>query len=143
MEFGFERLPKSKIGSVLLASVALFSSGCSPTIEIDSYLTDVNGVQCDGRRTMADFGDLSRVSFLAHEDGTDIVQVNVRRDKNGKYEYSAEPVGEKPKDPVEVIGNEVSNGSANPDFSFAHGDSVWSVDVRPDDPSAVISGNCP
>lgn len=124
---------------MLLTSATLFLSGCT----IDSYLTDPNGVQCDGKRTMAELGkDLGQISFFAHEEGTDTVKVTVTREGENKYAFSAEPAVIDPKDAVHVVGDVVQDGSANPDFSFAHGDAIWGVDVRPDEASAVISGNC-
>ena len=132
----FNKFPKSGRAAAVLASAALLFSGCT----IDSYLTDTNNVHCDGKRTIADFGDVgSRVSFFGHQKDADILTVAVTRESEDKYSFSAEPAANNVKGRVSILGDTVHDGSADPDFSFTYADAVWSVDLRPDDPSAVIS----
>lgn len=118
--------------------MALFFAGCT----IESYLTDADNVHCDGRRTRTEFNDnVSQVTFHVHQDDVDPLAVTVTRTDDDTYGFEVDAPGEMPVD-TDVLVDPVRDGTGEPDYSFTHEDAVWSVDVRPDEPSAVISGSC-
>lgn len=125
-----------KRGAALLLGSALLS-GCV----IDSYLTDASAVECDGKRTKADFDEgVESVSFIIHPP-EEKHKVTVAREDD-QYYVSVEPLGEISDDSFKTTDMPLKNGPNNPDFSFLAGKGAWMVDVRPDEPSVVISGNC-
>lgn len=125
--------PLPKRATSLLAASALCLSGCT----IDSYLTDANGIECDGKRTKVEFSDDVNQVTLATHSGADTLAITVSR-RNGVYELHAQPIaGDTP-----TINTFAEDGSADPDYIVSQRNATWSVDVRDNESSVVVSGYC-
>ena len=128
---------KEKLAALITAGT-LSITGCS----IDSYLNDQGDVQCDGKRTKADFeDDLDSVSFVVHEDDDVAYDVKISRSEPGYNMVVSLPASESGAGDG-FIEDSTPSGKGNPDFSFVTDGATWVVDVRPDEPSVVVSGNC-
>lgn len=128
----------SKRNTSLLAASVLCMSGCA----IDSYLSDANGVECDGKRTKVDFSDnIDKISFAAHSHA-DTLAISVTRIATGTYEFQTQTMTSDTHETTYKARVLSNNGAANPDYMVNQGNATWSVDVRDDGHSAVISGYC-
>lgn len=130
--------PLSKRNTSLLAASALCISGCT----LDSYLSDANAVKCDGKRTKVEFSDkVDKISFAAHGNAGTLA-ISVSRTAAGTYEFQTQSMANGTPETIHTARVFSENGSADPDYMVNHGDAIWSVDVRDDESSAVISGYC-
>jgi hypothetical protein len=127
---------KTLLATAVLSTAAL--AGCS--MEVDSYLNNPAGVECDGNRTKVDLVGDGTVTFIVHgKEQEDVAAIQIRRKDNSVSERVNNDLMQ-PEQPATEGYSESTPVVNGPELYALAAKVGWVINVNKD--SVIIQGSC-